>query len=57
MTNAVRTSIRQGYLDVKLGRVGQGRNIHGRQEQCVKEAWYLVEDEVTVGLVGFRRPR
>ena len=51
------TNIRQGHPDVKLGRVGQdraGRNIHGRQEQCVKEAGYLVEDEVTVGLVGYQ---
>lgn len=51
------TKIRQGHLEVELGRVGQdcaGRNIHGRQEQCVNEAGYLVEDEVTVGLVGYQ---
>lgn len=53
-------NIRQGHLYVKLGCVGQdraGRNIHGRQEQTLKEAGISSGTRSPWVWLGIRRPR
>jgi len=54
------TDIGKRHPDVNVGGVRQdraGRDMHGRQTQGIQEAGHLVDDEVSVRLVGDQPPK